>query len=97
MNERRALKPVYQPHSIWPLEGVCELHFQTQSRRACPELVERGRLTLAQDASPGLDLKGRPVPKGRLKIGRDAILDNLQPSLRDLIMSHDVPRTSVLG
>jgi hypothetical protein len=24
-------------------------------------------------------------------------LDNLQPSLRDLIMFHDVPRTSVLG
>jgi hypothetical protein len=37
------------------------------------------------------------VPKGRLKIGRDAILDNLQPSLRDLIMFDDVPRTSVLG
>jgi hypothetical protein len=30
-----------------------------------------------------LDLKGRPVPQGRLKIGRDAILDNLRPSLRD--------------
>jgi hypothetical protein len=38
-----------------------------------------------------------PVPQGRLKIGRDAILDNLQPSLRDSIMFHDVPRTSVLG
>ena len=37
------------------------------------------------------------VPQGRLKIGRDAILDNFQPSLRDLIMFHDVPRTSVLG
>jgi hypothetical protein len=37
------------------------------------------------------------VPQGRLKIGRDAILENLQPSLRDFIMSHDVPRTSVLG
>jgi hypothetical protein len=42
-------------------------------------------------------LKGRPVPQGRLKIGRDSILDILQPSLRDLIMSRDVPRTSVLG
>jgi hypothetical protein len=30
-------------------------------------------------------------------MGLDAILDNLQPSLRDLIMLHDVPRTSVLG
>ncbi len=26
---------------------------QNESRRACPELVERGRLNLAQDASPG--------------------------------------------
>jgi hypothetical protein len=32
-----------------------------------------------------------------MKIGRDAILENLQPSLRDLIMFLDVPRTSVLG
>jgi hypothetical protein len=30
-------------------------------------------------------------------MGRDAILDNLQPSLRDWIMLHNVPRTSVLG
>ena len=30
-------------------------------------------------------------------MGRDAILDNLQPSLRDLIMFHVLPRTSVLG
>jgi hypothetical protein len=54
--------------------------------RDCPEID-----------SPGLDLKGRSVPKGRLKIGRDSILDNFQPSLRDLIMFHGVPRTSVLG
>ena len=59
--------------------------------------VPQGRLNLAQDASPGLNLKGDPVPEGRLKIGRNAILDNFQPSLRDLIMSHDLPRTSVLG
>jgi hypothetical protein len=61
---------------------------------------------LAQDASPGLDLEGRPSPRracpelaerGRLKIGRDAIMDKLQPSLRDSIMLHDIPRTSVLG
>jgi hypothetical protein len=38
-----------------------------------------------------------PVPQGRLAISRDAILDNLQPSLRDLIMFLEVPRTSVLG
>jgi hypothetical protein len=30
-------------------------------------------------------------------MGRDAILDKLQPSLRDLIMLYDVPRTSVLS
>jgi len=62
-----------------------------------PDSVPKGRLNLAQDASPGLDLKGRQVPQGRLKIGRDAILENLQPSLRDLIMFRDVPRTCVLG
>jgi len=60
-------------------------------------LVPQGRLNLAQDASPGLDLQARPVPQGRLEIDRDEILENLQPSLRDLIMFHDVPRTSVLG
>ncbi len=59
--------------------------------------VPQGRLNLAQDASPGLDLQERPVPQGRLELGRDEILDNLQPSLRDLIMFHDVPRTNVLG
>jgi hypothetical protein len=37
------------------------------------------------------------VPEGRLNLGRVAILDNLQPSLRDSIKLHDVPRTSVLG
>ncbi len=30
-------------------------------------------------------------------MGRDGIFDKLQPSLRDLIMLHDEPRTSVLG
>jgi hypothetical protein len=45
--------------------------------------VPQGRLNLAQDANPGLDLKGRLVPQGRLNVGRDVILDNLQPSLRD--------------
>jgi hypothetical protein len=61
------------------------------------KLVPKGRLNLAQDASPGLDLSYDPVPQGRLKIDREPILDNLQPSLRDSIMLHDVPRTSVLG
>jgi hypothetical protein len=35
-----------------------------------------------------LDSKGRRVPQGRLEIGRRALLDSLQPSLRDLIMFH---------
>jgi hypothetical protein len=69
--------------------------------RVCRNLIFKlspgGRLNLAQDASPGLDLNGRPVPKGRLKIGLNEVLDNLQPSLRDLIIFHDVPRTRVLG
>jgi hypothetical protein len=69
------------------------LNLNMEKRRSVPE----GRLNLAQDGSPGLDLKRRLVPQGRLKIGRDAILNNFQPSLRDLIMFHDVPRTSVLG
>ena len=56
-------------------------------------LVPEGRLNLAQDDSPGLDLQGRPVPQGRLEISREAILDRLQPSLRDSIMLHDLPRT----
>ena len=45
--------------------------------------VPKGRLNLAQDASPGLDLQARPVPQGRLEIGLDEILENFQPSLRD--------------
>jgi hypothetical protein len=32
-----------------------------------------------------------------MEIGRDEILENFEPSLRDLIMFHDVPRTNVLG
>jgi hypothetical protein len=30
-------------------------------------------------------------------MGRDAIVDKLQPSLRKSIMLHEVPRTSVVG
>src|ERR1700730_483705 len=71
--------------------------FRACARTPVPTTVPKGRLNLAQDASPGLVLKGRPVPKGRLEIGRDAILDNLQTSLRVLIMFRDVPSISVLG
>jgi hypothetical protein len=66
-------------------------------------------LTVDQAAEKLVSLKGAAfracvrtpspisVPEGRLKIGRDVILNNLQPSLRDSIMFHDLPRTSVLG
>ena len=57
--------------------------FRACAGTAFPNSVPQGRLNLAQDASPGLDLKRRLVPQGRLEIGRDAILDNLQPSRRD--------------
>jgi hypothetical protein len=62
-----------------------------------PNSVPKGRLNLAQDDSPGLDLKGRPSPAGTAGNCREAILDNLQPSLRGSIMFHDVPRTIVLA
>jgi hypothetical protein len=47
------------------------------SFRACvrtrfPNSVPQGRLNLAQDASPGLDLGERPVPQGRLNLAQDA-------------------------
>jgi hypothetical protein len=34
-----------------------------QSRRACPELVERGRLKITQDASPGYPLSCAAIKK----------------------------------
>jgi hypothetical protein len=101
------LQPVHKPTKIILAFSPQGMLFRTFRRNGCPpknvcensnaNSVPQGRLNLAQDASPGLDLKGRPVPQGRLKIGLDEILDNLQPSLRDLVMLHDVPRTSVLG
>jgi hypothetical protein len=66
-------------------------------RTPLPNSVPKGRLSLAQDASPRLLRKDDPVRKGRLKMSRNAILDNLQPSLRDSIVFRDVPRTNVLG
>ena len=70
---------------------------QSACENSISKLSPAGTAELSPGRSPGLDLKGRPVPQGRLEIGRDAFLDNLQPSLRDSIMFHDVPRTSVLG
>ena len=70
-----------------------ELGFRGCENQDFTNLVPQGRLNLlnlAQDASPGLDLKGRPVPQGRLKIGLDEILDNLQPSLRGSSMLRNV-------
>jgi hypothetical protein len=58
-------------------------------------LVPKGRLNLVQESVLGWICKDDSVPQGRLKMGRDEIL--VQPSLRDLIMFHDVPRTNVLG
>ncbi len=62
-----------------------------------PNSVPQGRLNLAQDASPGLDLKGRPSPVGTAENRPRRILDNLQASLRDSIMLHDVPKTDRLA
>ena len=39
----------------------------------------------------GVIRKDDPVPQGRLKMGRDTILDSLQPSLRDSITLHVYP------
>ena len=40
--------------------------------------VPQGRLNLAQNASPGWDVKGDSVPQGRLKMSRETILENFQ-------------------
>ena len=69
--------------------------------RTCTDLPSTTIVVLAVIDSPPICDCQKPfpnsVPQGRLKIGRDAILCNLQPELRDLIMFHDVPRTNVLG
>jgi hypothetical protein len=39
------------------LHRLRESRLQNESRRACPELVERGRLNLAQDAVLGRNSK----------------------------------------
>ena len=75
----------------------CPVFFESLEATPSRSSVPQGRLILAQDGSPGVGFEGDLVPKRRLEIGRDEILENLQPSLRDLIMSHDLPRTGVLG
>jgi hypothetical protein len=44
-------------------------------------LGPQGRLTLAQDASPGYIMRHDLVPQGRLKIVQDCVAANFQPSL----------------
>ena len=56
--------------------------------------VGTAELSLGRESWVGFE-RTTQSRKGRLKIGRDASLNNLQPSLRDLIMFHDVPRTRV--
>ncbi len=70
-------------------QGLSPILFPSFTAR----LVPKGRLNLAQDASPGLDLNGRPSPAGTAEYGPRRIPP--QPSLRDSIMFLDVPRTSV--
>jgi hypothetical protein len=69
----------------WLLDERAELVF--------PKLIWTNLAELSPGRQAWIAFEGRPVPQGRLKIGLDPILDNLQPSLRDLITLHDVPRT----
>ena len=83
-------------------------HFLTQSRRACPELVERGRLSLAQHAVLGKLDEHDPVPAGTAenhpktpsgvsnpaKFRTVVILSVVPSGLFDLRRR---PRTAVLG
>jgi hypothetical protein len=54
--------PHINPAKSSGLKRVCE-------NRKVRDLVPQGRLNLAQDASPGLDLKGRPSPAGTAENG----------------------------
>jgi hypothetical protein len=62
------------------LRGPCFERFLDEGNGA---LVPQGRLTFAQDASPGYIKKHDQVPKGRLKILKDCVAAHFQPSLRD--------------
>jgi hypothetical protein len=46
-------------------------------------LVPKGRLNLAQDASPGYIVQHDQVPQGRLKVVQGYVAAYFQPSLRD--------------
>jgi hypothetical protein len=76
----------------WAHRGFWGVH-----ENAISKVSPEGTAELSPGRSPGSEQKGRPVPQGRLKTGDNSILDNFQPSLRDSIMLHDVPRTGVLG
>jgi hypothetical protein len=45
--------------------------------------VPKGRLNLAQDASPGYFIRNDLVPQGRLEVFQDRAATYFQPSLRD--------------
>jgi len=65
-------------------------HSLSGSKRRKVSQGLKGRIIFAK-----LNVRAEEV--GTAKKGRDTILDNLQPSLRDSIMFHLVPRPSVLG
>jgi hypothetical protein len=61
------------------------------------EFSPQGRLSLAQDVSPGYITKHDRVPQGRLKVVQDCVAAHFQPSLPDWVVFSEQPRTSVLG
>src|ERR1700688_4292990 len=77
------------------------LSCEDEQFRACeksiPKLSPAGTAELSPGRESWGELKGRSSPVGTAGNRPRRILDNLQPSLRDSTMFHDVPRTSVLG
>ena len=71
-----------------------EIRKTNQSRRACPELVERGRLKITQDAILGCFLSPcvlRWSIHYTAQLTQDHVLGNFQPSLRDFSMPRENP------
>jgi hypothetical protein len=70
------------------LEGLrsgCGIYgLQNESRRACPELVERGRLNLAQDAVLGGDARDEKSRRDDWKLpGGNRAHSHLAPRIQD--------------
>jgi hypothetical protein len=64
----------------------------TQGNESPTDSVPQGRLSLAQDASPGFDSKRvLGVPQGRLTVTHGCIRGYFQPSLRDWILPKIYP------